>query len=72
MLLMHPGLVKVAQFYYSAKQARESGGMLPQESISTTTFSFNCFIKYKNFSQKVMIEVLVLCTGWSDCIDTAL
>ena len=26
----------------------------------------------KNFSQKVMIEALVLCTGWSSCIDTAL
>ena len=32
--------------------------MRPQESISTTTFfCFNCFIKYKNFSQKVMIEL---------------
>ena len=31
--------------------------MFPQESISTTTFCFNCFIKYKNFSQKVMIEL---------------
>ena len=32
-----------AQSYYSAEQARESGtlgGMLPQESISTTTFLF--------------------------------
>ena len=27
-----------AQSYYSAKQAKESGGMLPQESISTATF----------------------------------
>ena len=64
-----------AQSYYSAEQARESGtlGHAPSGKYKYYNFfCFNCFIKYKNFSQKVMIEALVLCTGWSGCIDTAL
>ena len=44
MLLIHPGdqskseSGSKAQSYYSAEQARESGCMLPHESISTATF----------------------------------
>ena len=64
-----------AQSYYSAEQARESGtlGTCSLKKVQVLQlFCFNCFIKYKNFSQKVMIKALVLCTGWSGCIDTAL
>ena len=64
-----------AQSYYSAEQARESGtlGACSLRKVKVLQlFCFNCFIKYKNFSQKVMIEALVLCTGWSGCIDTTL
>ena len=49
-----------AQSYYSAEQARESGtlGTCSLRKVQVLQlFCFNCFIKYKNFSQKVMIEL---------------
>ena len=39
--------------------------MLPGESVSTATFSFNCFIKFLfNSRQKGVIEALASCTGY--------
>ena len=49
-----------AQSYYSAEQARESGtlGTCSLRKVQLLQlFCFNYFIKYKNFSQKVMIEL---------------
>ena len=49
-----------AQSYYSAEQARESGtqGTCSLRKVQVLQlFCFNCFIKYKTFSQKVMIEL---------------
>ena len=49
-----------AQSYYSAEQARESGtlGTCSLRKVQVLQlFCFNCFIKYKNFSQKVMIKL---------------
>ena len=52
-----------AQSYYSAEQVRESGTLGAcslRKILVLQLFCFNCFIKYKNFSQKVMIEAMVL------------
>ena len=65
-----------AQSYYSAEQVRESGtlGTCSLRKVQVLQlFCFNCFIKYKNFSHaKGDDRALVLCTGWSGCINTAL